>query len=234
MRGVRIAIGVLALTGVSLASSPQQPANHTSASPATVTFSLDFPHSDPEDYSISIGATGHARYECTGPVVPGADPDTYRSEFESSPAAREKIFAWAKQARYFAGNIDSGSRKLAFTGTKTLTYQDALHDNTARYSYSNLAPVRELTDFFQSLAATQEYGRRLAYYHRYQKLALDDELKRMQAQARNNELSEMQSVAPILQEIIDDNSVLNITRARAQELMQIARTTNFVAGHNER
>ncbi|HTU42586.1 MAG TPA: hypothetical protein VMF10_12830 [Candidatus Aquilonibacter sp.] len=151
-----------------------------------------------------------------------------------SPDSREKIFGWARQAHYFAGNVDSGNHKLAFTGTKILAYHDAQHDNAARYDYSNLAPVRELTDLFQGMATTLEYGRRLVYYHRYQKLALDDELKRMEAQARNNELSEIQSLTPVLQEIVDDNSVLNITRARAQELMQLGHGGRVMAGHNQR
>jgi hypothetical protein len=79
------------------------------------------------------------------------------------------------------------------------------------------------------MAATLEYGRRLTYYHRYQKLALDDELKRMQTQARNNELSEMQSVAPVLQEILDDSSVINVVRARARELIEMG--NGVAAGH---
>ena len=117
---------------------------------------------------------------------------------------RERIFEWAKQAQYFAGKIDSGNHKLAFTGTKMLSYQDGQRSNTARYNYSNLAAVQQLTTLFQNMAGTLEYGRRLAYYHRYQKLALDDELKRMEAQAKNNELSEIQGVAPVLQEILED------------------------------
>jgi hypothetical protein len=78
------------------------------------------------------------------------------------------------------------------------------------------------------MAATLEYGRRLAYYHRYQKLALDDELKRMQTQARNDELSEIQSVGPVLQEILDDASVINVVRARAKELIEMG---NGATGH---
>jgi len=72
------------------------------------------------------------------------------------------------------------------------------------------------------MAGTLEYGRRLAYYHRYQKLALDEELKRMQAQAKNNELSEIQGVTPVLREIVEDASVMNVVRARAQELIQMS------------
>ncbi len=232
-RVVTTLIAALAFAGISFAFAGQQP-NHDPALPATITFKLDFPQSDPQDYSITIYANGHARYECTGPVVPGSESETYRSEFEVTPQTREKVFEWAKQARYFTGKIDSGNRRLAFTGTKILTYEDAEHDNTARYDYSNLAPVRDLTDFFQGMAATLEYGRRLAYYHRYQKLALDDELKQMEDQVKNNELNELQSVTSVLQDIVNDSSVINVTRARAQELMQIGNGSSTVAGHNVR
>jgi hypothetical protein len=142
-----------------------------------------------------------------------------------SAGNRERIFEWTKQAQYFAGNLDSGNRKLAFTGAKVLSYQDAQRSNTARYNYPSLAAVQQLTGLFQSMATTLEYGRRMAYLHRYQKLALDEELKKMEAQARNNDLSEIQSVAPVLQEIFADTSVMNVVRARAQELMQMGSKT---------
>jgi hypothetical protein len=117
---------------------------------------------------------------------------------------------------------------LAFTGTKTLSYQEGGRSNAAEYDYSSLEPVRQLTSLFQNIANTMEFGRRLAYYHHYQKLALDEELKNMEAQARQNELSEVQGVAPVLQEIFEDSSVINVVRARAKEMIQIS---NAAAGH---
>jgi hypothetical protein len=79
------------------------------------------------------------------------------------------------------------------------------------------------------MAGTLDYGRRLTYFHRYQKLALDDELKRMEAQAKENELSEIQGVAPVLQGIVEDSSVINVVRARAKELIQMG--SGGAAGH---
>ena len=190
---------------------------------AEVRFTQDFPQFNPTHYSIAINAAGHARYECKGKVAEDSEEEAFNSEFEISPANREKIFTWAKQAKYFGGKVESGKGKVAFSGTKVLSYQDGQHSNTATYNYSSLEPVRELTALFQTMATTLEYGRRLAYYHRYQKLALDEQLKQMEAQARNNELSEIQSVAPILQEIVDDASVINVVRARAKELIQMGR-----------
>jgi hypothetical protein len=220
-RGIGVVLAAAAMCAPSIA---QQTAN-ASASTAMVTFTLDFPQSNPEHYSIAVDAGGHARYECVGTIAEDSDEQNYRAEFLVSAGNREKIFDWAKQAQYFAGKIDSGNGKLAFTGTKVLSYQDGQRANTERYNYSNLAAVQRLTALFQNMGATLDYGRRLAYYRRYQKLALDDELKRMETQARNNELDEIQGVAPVLQEIFDDASVINVVRARAKALIEMGNRT---------
>jgi hypothetical protein len=188
---------------------------------AVITFTLDFPGSTPPHYSITVAADGNATYECNVKIEDDADEQTYKTEFEMSAANRERIFNWAKQAQYFAGKVDSGKRNLAFTGAKVLSYQDGQRSFQARYNYSSLEAIQQLTTLFQNVAGTLDYGRRLAYYHRYQKLALDDELKRMVAEAKNNQLSEIQGVAPVLQEIVEDTSVMNLVRARAKDLLEM-------------
>jgi hypothetical protein len=192
------------------------------AEPAAVTFSLDFPNSDPEHYSISVQSDGHARYDCSAKISEDSeDRETYQAEFTFSDATRARIFDLAAQAHYFSGKIDSGNRKLAFTGAKKLTYKDVQRDSSAEYNYSSVPAVQQLTVLFQSVSATLEFGRRLVHDHRYQKLALDDQLKRMEDQARRGDLIELQTVKPILQEIHDDNSVMNVVRARAQRIMDM-------------
>lgn len=220
-------LGILLLTlGIAAGVlSGQAGPSSNPASTATVTFILDFPQSTPAHYSIAVDENGHASYECTVKEEEDSEPRTYHAEFEVTPKSRERIFEWAREAKFFSGKIDSGNRKLAQTGEKELSYQDGQRSNTARYNYSNLEPVRQLTALFQNVAGTLEFGRRLDYYHHYQKLALDEELKRMEEQARNNELSEIQGVAPVLRSILDDTSVMNVARARAKELMEMASST---------
>jgi len=196
------------------------------ADPATVTFTLEFPNSDPERYSISVTADGHGTYDCSAKVSQDSEEfETYHADFEFSPAGKARVFDLAGQSHFFAGKIDSGNHKLAFTGSKTLGYKDAQRSTSAKYNFSPVVPVQQLTAFFQNLSATLEYGRHLAYSHRYQKLALDDELKRMEEQARNNELAELQAVQPVLQQILDDASVLNVVRARAERLLVMSKAT---------
>jgi hypothetical protein len=194
------------------------------ADSATITFSLDFPASEPEHYSISVTADGQAHYECTAKISEDSeDRENYQSEFTFSDTTRARIFDLAAQAHYFSGKVDSGNRKLAFTGKKKLVYTDGQRSNSAEYNFSSVNPVQQLTALFQSVAATLDFGRRLVYAHHYQKLALDDELKRMEDSARKGEITELQSVKPILQQIYDDSSVLNVVRARAQRLMDMGK-----------
>lgn len=192
------------------------------AAPATVTFSLDFPNSVPDHYTIAVSSDGTAHYSCTAKISEQSDDrDNYASDFSVSDATRARIFELASQAHFFSGKIDAGNRKLAFTGKKTLVYTDGQRNNTADYNYSPVPAVQQLTTLFQNMASTLEYGRRIIYEHRYQKLALDDELKRMEEEARSGNLAELQSVKPILQKVYDDPSVMNIARARALRIMDM-------------
>src|SRR5271166_1026027 len=193
----------------------------TAAEPATVSFSLDFPNSSPEHYLISVQSDGRAHYESSGKISADSDArDDYQTDFVFSDATRARIFELAAQAHYFSGKIDSG-KKLAFTGAKKLVYKDGERNSSADYNFSALAPVQQITAIFQGVGATLEYGRRLTYFHRYQKLALDDELKGMEDQARRGDLGELQAVKPVLQEIYEDNSVMNVIRARARRILDM-------------
>ncbi len=192
------------------------------ADPATITFSLDFPNSSPEHYSISVQSDGRAHYESSGKITNESDDRyDYQADFNFSDATRARIFDLAARSRYFSGKVDSGNKKIAFTGAKKLAYKDGQRDTSAAYNYSPVPTVQQLTTLFQSIAATMEFGRRLTYFHRYQKLALDDELKRMEDQAQHAQITEMQAVKPVLQGIYDDNSVINVVRARARRIMEM-------------
>jgi hypothetical protein len=189
----------------------------------TITFTCDFPGSAPDHYVISVSDAGSASYNSDGKISPDSAPgDPFHSDFNLSQAARTRVFDLAKRAHYFEGEIDSKTKNLAFTGTKTLTYKDAQKSTRASYNYSPVPSVQELTAFFQALANTLEFGHRLDYYLRYQKLALDEELKRMEELSNGSGLGEISAVAPVLQKIADDPAVIKVVRARAQRLLQLA------------
>lgn len=192
------------------------------ADSATVVFTMDFPNSTPEHYSIAVEKSGHAHYESVAKISEDSDDrETYKTDLQLLDATRARIFDLAAQAHYFSGKIDSGNKKLAFMGSKRLSYQDAQRNSSADYNFSPVPAVQQLTTLFQSLSATLEFGRRLTYFYRFQKLALDDELTHMEDQARRGEIIELQAVKPILQQISDDETVMKIDRARAVRLIDM-------------
>jgi len=189
---------------------------------ASVTFTLDFPGSDPSHYRMWISSDGHGTYDSDGKLNPEAESNSFHIDFTLSNATRSRIFDLAKRAHYFQGDLDSHKRNIASTGAKTLAYKDAKLNTQASYNYSPNQPVEELTGLLQNLSATLEFGQRLEYYHRYQKLALDEELKRMEEMWNQNGLAELQVVAPTLQRIVNDPSLIITVRSRAQRLLALS------------
>jgi hypothetical protein len=187
---------------------------------AAIGFSLDFPQSIPDHYEITVSSDGNASYDSTGKLTPDAEPgDPFHFDFTISPGNLTRIFDLAAKAKFFEGKVDSGKHNLASTGAKVLTYTNGSRHTQAEYNYSPIPAVQEITALFQNMSTTLEFGRRLDYYHHHQKLALDEETKRMEQMVNQKSLEEIQAIAPILQRIVADQSVLNITRARAQRLL---------------
>jgi hypothetical protein len=217
MRCHRLLFPVFLILGLAAPLLAQQPVV------PSVTFNCDFPGSDPAHYGITVSSDGHASYISDGKLTPDSDPNEPSTiDFTLSQPTLSRIFDLAKKARYFEGDIDSKKKNIASTGDKTLMYKDGQRSTSATYNYSAVPAVQELTTLFQNLSITLEFGRRLEYDQRYQKLALDEELKRMDDLSTRNELGDVAVIAPILKKILDDPSVVNAARARAQRLLDHA------------
>jgi hypothetical protein len=210
---------LLAFSALACSQSPT--AAVAGGSAALITFTLDFPESQPEHYSIRVPSDGLAHYQSSGRLSAETDAtDSFDFDFPLSAEMRHKVFALADKAGYFQKDLDSHHKNLAFTGKKTLTYKDASLTGEASYNFSPNPAARDLTNLFQNLSATLEFGHRIDYDRRYQKLALDAELKRMQEMAHTNMLVEVSAIQPILEQIVADQSVVNVARARAQRLLE--------------
>ncbi|MFY9644366.1 MAG: hypothetical protein WAK29_04260 [Terriglobales bacterium] len=222
MRSSQISFRLIlsAILVASVGVRPVKSAAQTDA-PAILTFTLDFPTSQPEHYSIRLQSDGVGHYQSSGRLSPESDEtDSFDLDFTLAPNSRQKLFELAAKAGYFQRDLDSHHKGLAFTGKKTLAYKDAQRSGESTYNYSGNAAAEDLTNLMQGLGATLEFGRRLQHDRHYQKLALDEDLKRMEDMAHNHQLNEITAIQPILDQIVADPAVMNVTRARAQRLLQ--------------
>ncbi len=205
---------------------PDKPA-HNPALP-TVTFQFEFTGADPSHYAISVDTTGRAAYTSTSPqddnagfASPGQKPtgEPYLTKFTLSPETAQQIFDLAKRLNYFDGKFDYTKTRVANTGVKTLIYGDPTRHFETSLNWSQNQDAMELVRTFQSLSSTLEFDLRLRHEMRYQKLALEDELKSLQEASTHNNVTELRLLAPTLQKIANDTSILHIARKRAQELL---------------
>jgi len=144
----------------------------------------------------------------------------YKSEFTMSADLRQHIFALAEKANYFDGSFDYAKRKIANTGQKTLEYSGAGKHFEAKYNWSENPAIQELTEIFYGISNTMEFGNKLAFMKRFDRLGLPDQLQSMLELRSEGHLLEIQTITPLLQKIAEDSSLMNLARQRARQLMQ--------------
>jgi hypothetical protein len=192
----------------------------------TITFDRIWEAYNPQNVTITVQATGPARYVSRNPFTTleaGADPD-YTLDFTLSSRNQEKLFHDAREANYFNGDFSYKKHVVASTGKKTLTYSDPVRHFSTTYDYSDNKAIEEITNLFSGISNTIEHGRKLIYLRRFDKLGLEDELKGMEDAAESHNLAELQIIAPTLKNIADDTTVLNIARQRAKRLLAKAKS----------
>lgn len=190
----------------------------------TVTFTLDWPQAHPPHYSIAVDSAGRAAYTAVDDQKESGEP--YTAKFTVSQASRERIFADAKTLDYFQGKFDFTRHKIAFTGTKTLSYADPAHHSQTSYNWSENKQLMSLTQLFIAINNTFVGGRKLEYQARFDRLGLNDTLKDMEALAREDYLAEVHVIEPVLRQIAGDPAVMDLARQRARRLLALAAAEN--------
>jgi hypothetical protein len=193
----------------------------SAADQASVWFKFEWSEGIPwQRYSIQVKADGNTHFEGTpNPSQPG-DSDPVQQDFAISETNRREIFDSARKLNYFRGDLDSHLKHIAQTGAKTLAYKSAQVQGSSAYNYSQNPTVQGLTKLFLGLATTIDYGRKLAWQYRYDKLGLNQQLRDLEELQAGHQVEELGIIEPILRKIADDPNVMHISRLSAQHLLK--------------
>jgi hypothetical protein len=189
----------------------------------TVTFTYNFPESDPVYFAVVVNALGQAAYESRGvSSISGEPREPFMMRFTISEENRSRIFELAGRAGYFEDDFNYRGRRLASMGAKTLIYEDSGRRGETHFNWSENRAVQELAAIFHRVSTTLESGRRLQYLRRFDRLGLDAELRFLERQTREKKVAEMHAIAPLLREIASDPAVMRVARERAQSVLRRA------------
>ena len=217
----RIALGCLLslLSAVTLAVG--QAGTSSKTSEPTVTFQFTWDQGHPwVDYTIVVSQSGATHFSGIGNAAENGDGDGFQQDFTMSEANRQKIFERAKAANYFQGQFEAKQKNIAKTGSKKLEYRAGSLVNAASYNYSPNADIQELTKLFQAIAITLDYGRKLAYQYKFDKLGMDTRLNELTDMQASGYAEELQAIEPILRKIADDPNLMHIARLQARQLLK--------------
>lgn len=194
------------------------------ASDTRITFQQRWPAADPQWFELVVQSDGHASYrsqahqDANSPADPPADPGDDFS-FTLSPRAQQQLFAVASNLPRFQDSLDK--LKVAFTGTKTLRYDDSSGNfSILTYKNSSAPQLAALTDLLQSISRTVELAQTLQFQSRFDKLAIDSTLRSAEQLNSTQSLAEPQILQPVLTRIANDSTLLNSARRRARAILQ--------------
>jgi hypothetical protein len=173
-----------------------------------------------QKYTIDVHADGKTRFDGTPHADEINDSEPYSQDFVMSEANRLKLFVLAQKLNYFQGDFDSHLKHIAQTGTKTLQFDSSQIKGSTTYNYSQNADVEELTRFFAAVAMTIDYGRKLAFQMRFDKLGMDKRMKELEDLQTSHGVEELEIIAPILRKIAGDPNLMNISRESARKLLR--------------
>lgn len=191
---------------------------------ATVQFNFERPVAR-ASYKFVLREDGAGTYTATYPATPPATPqETVDVPLLLHRALAARIFEQARTTIPLHGNCETKVKNIAQTGTKTLAYADPAGSKaTCAWNYSDKSAVAGLQEEFIAMAVTLDTGRRLKMQQRFDRLGMDREIAFLLEQAKSGQALGLENIAPVLEEIVADTSLLERVRARAKILLDMSR-----------
>jgi hypothetical protein len=227
---VLAAIFVMGAQFLSFAQNPQLETKNGLAF-ATVIFSHAFATETPRFYSIAIDSTGSTTYQ-SAPASLQQTGVPYTMEFTASPEVKDKAFRIVGELTFLRPPVSGIRRPMESESVNTLTFREGRgsginpaninSDNEVSYHSSTNTGIEQLTEMFEGISETLEFGRQLANLHQQRSPQMNIELQHMLDLTRRHRLLELFVVAPVLQQIASDVNIQEAARQRARAILHYA------------
>ena len=188
-------------------------------------FRVDFsnPGLTPSQWTLQFhpDGTGHFHSErgtvaAQGPKL--IEPPNIDRDIQVSAKFAEHAFQVAQRHKFFNSECES-HLKVAFQGTKKLSYSGPQGAGSCEFNYSRDAEIQTLGDSLVAVATTIISGARLETLLQHDPLGLDQEIQNVQEAAGDGRAQQICSIRDILERLSDDPAVMERVRKRARALL---------------
>jgi len=195
---------------------------------ATPVFQAEYtnPGLTPSHWTLTIhpDGSGHFRSE-RGNAPRGeqmtVDPPNVDRDVRVSSEFADRVFQTARQHRLFGENCE-GHLKVAFQGTKKLSYDGADGQGSCAFNFAKDKDVQALADSLVAVAGTIVEGGRLEVLLQHDPLGLDRETEYLVEAAGDGRAEQIGAIRAILERLADDENVMERVRRRVRVLLAMA------------
>ena len=189
------------------------------------TIRVDFsnPGLTPSQWTLEFRPDGKGHFRSERGNAATGDPRVLEApnidrDVQVSPKFAEHAFQVAQHRKYFRTECES-HLKVAFQGTKKLSYSGPKGEGSCEFNYSRDAEIQALGDSMVAVATTVIEGARLETLLQHDPLGLDKEIQNVQEAAGDGRAQQICSIRGILERLSDDPAVLERVRKRAKALL---------------
>ena len=189
------------------------------------TIRVDFtnPGLTPSQWTLEFRPDGKGHFRSERGNAATGDPRVIEApnidrDVQVSPKFAEHAFQVAQHHKYFRTECES-HLKVAFQGTKKLSYSGPKGEGSCEFNYSRDAEIQGLGDSMVAVATTVIEGARLETLLQHDPLGLDKEIQNVQEAAGDGRAQQICSIRGILERLSDDPAVLERVRKRAKALL---------------
>ena len=192
-------------------------------------FEIEFKNAGlvPPHWQLKLNPDGNGQFDAEGGKPSEHDKnqifagDVHRA-VQISRELTARIFATARERRLFEFPCES-HMKVAFQGTKRLSYSGPEGSGACEYNYSKDKQIQALGDSLLAVENTLLAGARLEKLLQHDRLGLDKEMESLAQAAHEGSAIEMGAIRDTLTRIASDDQVLERARRKARLLLTQAR-----------
>jgi hypothetical protein len=212
-------MAVMVLVGQSMGLQAQSPA----------VFTIEFKNDKlvPPRWELTLNPDGSGQFDAdAGPMTPQPGRQivagAVHRPVQLSPEFTAHVFAVARARKFFAMECD-GHMKVAFQGTKRLSYTGPEGTGACEYNYSKDKEIQDLGHALLGVENTLMFGARIEKLLQHDRLGLDLEMENLATAVHEGNAVEIGSIREILTRIASDEQVLERARRKARQLLTQAR-----------
>ena len=195
---------------------------------ATPVFQAEYtnPGLTPSHWTLTIHPDGSGHFRSERGNAPRGEQMTMDApnvdrDVRVSAEFADRVFLAARQHRLFAEDCE-GHLKVAFQGTKKLSYNGPEGQGSCAFNFARDKDVQALADSLVAVAGTIVEGGRLEALLQHDPLGLDRETEYLVEAAGDGRAAQIGAIRGILERLADDEGVMERVKRRVRVLLAMA------------